>query len=61
MHHKYEDICHDLDPYSIHKGFLYAHIGWVCIKVSNHFLEIQQQTSREMYANEWKDCSANTK
>ncbi|KAJ5758667.1 hypothetical protein N7520_005823 [Penicillium odoratum] len=29
-HHRYVDT--DKDPYAIHKGFLYAHYGWVIIK-----------------------------
>jgi stearoyl-CoA desaturase (delta-9 desaturase) len=31
-HHKYVD--HDEDPYSISKGFFYAHIGWLLFKLS---------------------------
>ncbi len=31
-HHKYVD--HDDDPYSISKGFLYAHIGWLIFKLN---------------------------
>jgi len=29
-HHRYTDT--DLDPYSVHKGFLYSHIGWMLVK-----------------------------
>jgi stearoyl-CoA desaturase (delta-9 desaturase) len=29
-HHRYTDT--DLDPYNAHKGFWYAHIGWMLIK-----------------------------
>lgn len=31
-HHKYVD--HDDDPYSISKGFFYAHIGWLLFKLN---------------------------
>ena len=31
-HHKHVD--HDDDPYSISKGFLYAHIGWLIFKLN---------------------------
>jgi stearoyl-CoA desaturase (delta-9 desaturase) len=32
-HHKHVD--HDDDPYSISKGFFYAHIGWLIFKLNN--------------------------
>jgi stearoyl-CoA desaturase (delta-9 desaturase) len=29
-HHRYTDT--DLDPYNAHKGFWYAHVGWMLVK-----------------------------
>lgn len=30
LHHRHVDT--DLDPYSIKKGFFFAHMGWMCLK-----------------------------
>lgn len=34
IHHRFVDS--DKDPYSINKGFLYAHIGWMLFKEEQH-------------------------
>jgi stearoyl-CoA desaturase (delta-9 desaturase) len=38
IHHRNVDT--DQDPYNIHKGFFFAHIGWVMLKDSEDFEEV---------------------
>ncbi len=40
-HHKHVDT--DVDPYSISKGFLFAHVGWVFLKDDPQYREFRSQ------------------
>lgn len=31
MHHRHTDT--DRDPYNINRGFFYAHVGWICLRL----------------------------
>ncbi len=46
MHHRYVDT--DLDPYSIKKGFWYAHFGWMMFNETEHALTVAEPYGRDL-------------
>ncbi len=46
MHHRYVDS--DLDPYSIKKGFWFAHFGWMMFKETQHALSVAEPYGRDL-------------
>ena len=44
MHHRYEENRPEYDPYSIKKGFFWAHMGWVFFHSTKSFLKIQKKS-----------------
>jgi stearoyl-CoA desaturase (Delta-9 desaturase) len=48
MHHKYEDIKSEYDPYSIKKGFFWAHMGWLFFNKSEEYNKEKQNILNEL-------------
>ncbi len=46
MHHRFVDS--DLDPYSIKKGFWWAHFGWMLFKETEHALTVAEPYGRDL-------------
>lgn len=54
MHHRFEDCNELLDPYSIKKGFMWAHILWIFHKPLTEQTNEKKKIIQEMASKEWK-------
>jgi stearoyl-CoA desaturase (Delta-9 desaturase) len=59
LHHKYEDT--DKDPYSINKGFWYAHMGWMmtheAVSLPIHAPDLQRNKMIQFQHDHYYSCA----
>jgi stearoyl-CoA desaturase (delta-9 desaturase) len=49
LHHRYTDT--DLDPYNIKRGFFYAHVGWILVRIPDVDYAIVRDLARDPLVN----------